>query len=273
MQLQGQSVFCPGISKNCQATASRYLNTMKIGSNIIFHESLSSTNTEASELLRKDDPPEGTVIHTAFQTSGRGHAGNRWISERGKNLLFSIILYPQSVDPGDQFMLSMTISLGIIDFLDKHVPGAAIKWPNDICVNDRKIAGILIEHSILGTAMENSVAGIGININQKNFKGIEPDPVSLKTVTGKEFNITDCLNDVLAGIDMRYKQLLYGDRKLIKKDYLSRLWKIMEWHLFRSEGVQFTGKIVNVTDTGSIVIETDGGETKYFSFKEISYLA
>lgn len=245
---------------------------MIIGSKIVFYDTLSSSSTEARELLRSGDYPEGTVIHTLFQTSGRGQAGNSWISEKGKNLLFSIILYPRSLEPRNQFMLSMTISLGICDFLDAHIRGCSIKWPNDILIDERKISGILIENSILGDEMENSIAGIGLNINQESFGDMLPEPVSLKKASGREYEINTCLEETLAALDRRYKQLLYGDRKLIRKEYLSRLWRLMEWHNFQSGGQLFRGRIKDVGDDGIIAIETDTGEIRSFSFKEVSYL-
>ena len=166
---------------------------MVIGSNLIFYNELPSTNTEASLLLKSGEQIEGTVIQTDFQSAGKGQAGNKWESEKGKNLLFSIILYPQSISPYDQFLISMTISLGICDFLDRLCTGATIKWPNDIYLGNDKIAGILIENSILGTMIETSVAGIGLNINQDNFVSIQPRPISLKMATGKEYSISACL--------------------------------------------------------------------------------
>ncbi len=96
---------------------------MIIGSNIIFHKNLASTNTYAALLLKKEKPPEGTIIYTNFQSAGRGQKGNRWESEDGKNLLFSIILFPEMISPEDQFIISMAISLGICDFLKELYPG------------------------------------------------------------------------------------------------------------------------------------------------------
>jgi len=140
---------------------------MIIGSDIIHYDSLSSTNSTAWLMVREKELPEGTVISANFQTAGKGQHGNRWESERGKNLLFSIILYPSSVSPDEQFLISMSISLGICDFLKHFLSDIKIKWPNDIYVNGGKIAGILIENSIIGQTIEYTVAGIGININRK----------------------------------------------------------------------------------------------------------
>ena len=152
---------------------------MIIGSNLVFCENLTSTNKQASELLKKNDIPEGTVVHSDFQTAGRGQPGNRWESEKGRNLLISVILYPGSVKPHEQFLISMTISLGICDFIDRHLPGSKVKWPNDIYVKDDKIAGVLIENSIMGDSIENTVAGIGLNINQEEFPILSREMTSL----------------------------------------------------------------------------------------------
>jgi BirA family biotin operon repressor/biotin-[acetyl-CoA-carboxylase] ligase len=245
---------------------------MIIGSNIIFHEALASTNTEAASMLRNEEPPEGTVVHASFQTAGKGHAGNTWSSDEGSNLLFSVILYPQSLIPEDQFLLSMTISLGLCEFLDRHCSGSMVKWPNDIILNDRKIAGILIENSIMGTNIESSIAGIGLNLNQTFFKGVTPSPASLRSATGSEYDIQTCLKEVLTDIDIRYRQLLYGNRKQIRKDYLSRMWRMLEWHSFASGGNVFRGRIRDVMDHGHLAVEKEDGSIICYSFKEISYL-
>jgi len=246
---------------------------MIIGSDLIFYNELPSTNNEAVRLLRSGDPEEGTVILAGFQSAGKGQGGNGWQSERGKNLLFSIILYPQSVSPGDQFLISMTISLGICDFLDRYCTGASIKWPNDVYHGNKKIAGILIENSIIGPDIESSVAGIGFNINQDNFPSDIPRPVSLKMVTGKEYSINECLKELLQDLDRRYWHLLYYDRDIIRHDYLERLYRFMEWTSFKTANNVFTGRITDVLVSGQIRIEEKGGPERHFSFREFSYLS
>ncbi|MCX6329107.1 MAG: biotin--[acetyl-CoA-carboxylase] ligase, partial [Bacteroidia bacterium] len=166
---------------------------MIIGSILNFYKNLSSTNDQASLLLKTESPPEGTVIYTDSQSAGRGQKDNKWESDEGKNLLISIILYPKSIAPENQFYISMAVSLGICDFIDSFFPGSKIKWPNDIYIKNDKIAGILIENSILGETIENSVAGIGININQEKFSDVVPNPVSIKMVTGNEYDRVICL--------------------------------------------------------------------------------
>ncbi len=142
---------------------------MTIGSEFLFFKTLPSTNTRAVYLLKNQELADGTIVYTHFQSAGRGQMENRWESEDGKNLLFSIITFPVMIIPNDQFLISMTISLGICDFLKRYTGFYSIKWPNDIYVGNDKIAGILIENSIMGEQIEHSIVGIGININPSSF--------------------------------------------------------------------------------------------------------
>jgi len=246
---------------------------MIIGSNLLYYDTLTSTNTEASLLLKNKDLPEGTVVRAGFQESGKGQAGRRWESERSKNLLFSVILYPESVKPEEQFIISMTISLGICDFIDRYYMGSKIKWPNDIYINNNKIAGILIENSLTGSLIKNSVAGIGININQEIFSEDIPNPVSLKLVTGKELNTGEVLKELLSDLDIRYKQMLYEARDNIREEYISRLYKLKEWCIYKSSERTFTGRITDISEYGHIIIEDKKGNFKQFSFREVHYLS
>ncbi|MCU0473099.1 MAG: biotin--[acetyl-CoA-carboxylase] ligase [Bacteroidales bacterium] len=245
---------------------------MIIGSKLLFYEDLPSTNTQASRLLKEKVQQEGTVVYTDFQTAGRGQTGNKWESGKGKNLLFSIMLYPDTILPEDQFMISMSVSLGICDFLDSHLEGATIKWPNDNYVKNDKIAGILIENSIMGDKIESCVTGIGLNINQVTFPTEIPNAVSLKKVTGKEYTPDQCLNEVLSRLDFRYRQLLYDDRAMIRSEYVSRLYRLNEWHLFRRKGSIFSGRITDVLSSGKLIIEENTGKMSEFGFREIEYV-
>lgn len=245
---------------------------MIIGSNVIHFKELASTNSYASLLTGKESVGEGTVISAGYQTGGRGQAGNSWESEKNKNIIISIILYPSVVSPSDQFLISMIISLGICDFLNKHTGGVKIKWPNDIYVNDDKIAGILIENSIIGNEIEHTIAGIGLNINQKKFLSGAPNPVSMCILTGIEYDLGDCLELLLADLDVRYKQLLSGLHENIRTDYISMLYRYNEWHCFKSEGEFIFGRIVTINSYGQLLIEDREGKIKSFSFKEVEFM-
>lgn len=245
---------------------------MIIGSNIIFCESLPSTNNHAADILKQKEVQEGTIIQTDFQSAGRGQSGNKWESEKGKNLLISIILFPKMINPADQFIISMTVSLGICDFLKKYIPDSNIKWPNDIYVGNDKIAGILIENSIMGEHIENSVIGIGLNINQDIFRSDAPNPVSLKMLTGSELNLSECLTQLASDLDKRYKQLLSEQFDIIRNEYVSYLYRLKEWSSFLGPDCIFDGRILTVRDNGKLVIEKKAGGRSEFSFKEISFI-
>lgn len=245
---------------------------MVIGSKKIFIEKLSSTNTHASYLLRKGMVQEGTVIHTNFQTAGKGQMGNTWESQYGKNLLISIVLYPKSVKAERQFLISKFISLGIKDFLDEIISDVTIKWPNDIYAGNDKIAGILIENAIIRNEIEFTIAGIGVNINQETFTGGAPNPTSLKKITGKNQDTDECLSELLKSIDLRYRQLVYEKRALIDSDYISSLLRYDTWTEFRDNKGIFEGKIIAVTGTGRLQIEDRRGRIYEYGFKEVDFL-
>jgi BirA family biotin operon repressor/biotin-[acetyl-CoA-carboxylase] ligase len=245
---------------------------MIIGSKIIFIMNLSSTNTYAASISKKSDLKEGTVIQTNYQTAGRGQMENSWESEEGKNLLISIILFPSIIKPVEQFLISKTISLGLCDFLHKNIDNVSIKWPNDIYVNHDKIAGILIELSLLDNKIESAIAGIGLNINQKEFKSNAPNPISLSQLTGKHYDLDYCLTSLTSNLDKRYKQLLAENKTLIDSDYISNLYRYHEWAEFKDINGIFVGRIISVTDTGRLQVEKRRGRIHEYAFKEVEFI-
>jgi BirA family biotin operon repressor/biotin-[acetyl-CoA-carboxylase] ligase len=245
---------------------------MIIGSNLLFFETLPSTNTHTVSLLKKNNLQEGTIVYTNYQSEGRGYSGNKWESEVDKNLLISIVLFPSFINPSDQFFIPMAISLGICDFLMRFIPDCHIKWPNDIYVNNDKIAGILIESSVIGNKIESTIAGIGLNINQEKFKSYALNPVSLRLLTGMSYDLPACLNQLGTDLDKRYKQLIAGNSGQIKNEYVSKLYRLNEWFEFRGIKGVFTGRILTVGDSGRIKIEMKNGEISEYAFKEIEFI-
>ena len=226
----------------------------------------------AATLIRRNNAPEGTVVYAGFQYSGKGQAGNKWESEENKNLLLSIILYPTVIKADMQFLISKTISLGITDFLSKFTGDIFIKWPNDIYIRDDKIAGILIENALIRNEIEHTIAGIGININQEVFPDDIPNPTSLTIATGLEHDPEQCLTELCAALDSRYKQLLYEKTKRIDNDYLKLLYRAGEWSEFKDGKGIFEGKIVSVADSGRLQIEDRKGRIYEFDFREVDFL-
>ena len=245
---------------------------MIIGSRFIFRENLDSTNAYAYRLLKEGTLPEGTVIHTNYQTAGKGRKSHSWESEGGKNLLFSIVLFPNDILVGDQFIISMAISLGICDFLKAFVRDCRIKWPNDIYVEYDKIAGILIENSITGNRIENTIAGIGLNINQEEFLSDAPNPVSMKILTGKSYDLAVMLDQLAVKLDKRYKQLISGNLPKIRKEYIASLFRLNEWNNYKTGSRIIYGRIVSVTNAGCLQIEDSCQKIREFSFGEVDFM-
>jgi BirA family transcriptional regulator, biotin operon repressor / biotin---[acetyl-CoA-carboxylase] ligase len=244
---------------------------MIIGSKLFFYKNLPSTNSFAADLLRQGTPPEGSIIHTNYQSAGRGQTGNRWESGDNKNLLISIVLYPKIIKPSDQFLISMAISTGISDFLKRYIQGVTIKWPNDIYVINDKIAGILIENSIMGDTITHTIAGIGINVNQTEFPDL-PNPVSLCLLTGTVYDLSLLLKELASDLDKRYNQLISGDYSNIRREYISLLYRLNEWSRYRDASGPFTGRISDLSFSGRLLIERSNGTISEYSYKEVDFI-
>lgn len=244
----------------------------KIGSYIEHFEELDSTNSYAASFLLSKHPPEGTIIIAKKQSKGRGQSTNKWESENGKNLTFSIILYPSFINISRQFEISKAISLGVADFLKDHVDGVSIKWPNDIYVGKNKIAGILMEYSIKKNLLTSCIIGIGFNINQDEFLSNAPNPVSLTQLTGKTYDLEQCLSELLKKFNSRYQQLIDNDFIKIDKDYEQRLFQKDILASYSAKGNIFNGKIIGVDESGLLMIEDTEKQVHKFDYKEVSFL-
>jgi len=244
-------------------------NTLFIGKNLIFVPECHSTNDLAMERSREPAIPEGTVIVTDNQTAGRGQRGNTWKASPGMNLTFSVILKLSFLDLKDQFYLNIITSLAVRDFLQtKTKAEIKVKWPNDVLVDSKKICGILIENQLKGNRFTNTVAGIGLNINQREFD--LSTATSLTLVTGKTFALSDALEQLLSHLEARYLEL-HGNIKKLMNHYHEGLYWCNRTHQFSSHGQTFDGIIRGVDDAGRLMIEVDG-DVKLFAEKEIVYV-
>src|ERR1035437_432254 len=214
-----------------------------IGNTIVRLKLTDSTNNYANSQIREKELVEGTVFLAYEQTSGRGQLKNTWESEPGKNLLFSIVLYPGFIEIRRQFMLSKVVTLGIYQAIHKYVDDLKIKWPNDIYSGNLKLGGILIENSIMSGALKSSVIGIGLNVNQSIFNSNAPNPVSLQTLTNQHNDCEKILTEVLSGIDDYYALLRSGEEDKIDKEFISVLYRLNERHSYRAEKEVFEGEI------------------------------
>lgn len=190
-------------------------NTLFIGKVFKQFAKLASTNDYALLLLSKSKPSEGTVISTLNQYKGRGQIGSTWESEAGKNINFSLILYPTFLPVKDQFQLNQAMSLGVRDFVAEYLLNPVkVKWSNDIFVKGKKVAGILIQNSIMGSQIRSSVIGIGINVNQTEFASNLPNPTSLKLEMGTDFDLVKLGAGLCQCLEQRYLKL-NSDRQML----------------------------------------------------------
>lgn len=240
--------------------------------NIIVLNEVESTNNYANQLILSDAAEEGMVVMTQFQKSGRGHHGNQWESEAGKNMLATIILFPQFLSAGKQFMLSKIVSLSLVELLKSKTGDVSIKWPNDIYVGNKKIAGILIENSIKGSTLSSSLLGIGLNLNQQEFLSDAPNPVSLKQITEDEYNVETVVVETLELILKWYGKIETGNFSEIDSAYFSQLFRSGEWAKYSKDGIIFEAKIVGIGEFGQLQLENRDGIVEEFMFKEVEFV-
>ena len=183
-----------------------------------------STNNYLREQSAKARLPEGSLVIADFQTAGKGQVGNSWESEAGKNLMFSILLYPDFLPANRQFLISQIASLSVKETLEKYTDSVTVKWPNDIYWKDRKICGMLIENDLSGQHLYCSVVGIGLNINQEIFRSDAPNPVSLTQITGKTYDREDVLVCFLRIFFNYYFLLLQEKEEEIRAAYMAALY-------------------------------------------------
>ena len=239
--------------------------------NYIGLEEAKSTNTYLLE--HAPSLPDRTVVYTYRQTAGRGQKGNSWESEPGMNLAFSLLLKLPPVEVRKQFYISEAVSVAICDFLSQFAEGFKVKWPNDIYHHDSKICGILIENSLDGKQIAHSVIGVGININQTRFVSDAPNPVSLKQITGNDYNLDQLLHDVcqrmsdlcllepdtLDALHNRYMRSLYrNDRRLYP------------WQL--PDGTIIEAAIDHVAPDGMLALRHADGSLHSYAFKEVKHI-
>ena len=215
-------------------------------------EKTTSTNIYIKGVALETD--EMVVVSTDWQTAGRGQGTNRWESERGKNLLFSLMARPSFVAVQQQFALSMAGALAIKTVLDRFTPDIRIKWPNDIYWCDRKISGTLIETSLARGQISRFVYGIGLNVNQQRFLSDAPNPVSLVQITGQPLSPMPLLNCIVQSFLQQLQLVQEGKTPLITARYNASLFRSAGFHLYSDEQGLFEAEVVGVETNGLITL-------------------
>ena len=238
-------------------------------------EIIDSTNKYALDLINSSKAEEGFVIWADEQTQGKGHGSNIWESEVGKSLTFSLVLKPSAVNPGEQFILTQIISVAIRNLVIKFIPEEAvkIKWPNDIYIAHDKVAGILIQNTLSGNKIENSLVGIGLNINQEVFLSGAPNPVSLIHYSSAPIPVENVLSLLLIEINTCYNNL--GSRVQLERlndNYLKNLYRYKQIGKYREGKKDFTATLEGIDEYGRLKLRMEDGKVCLFGFKEVEFV-
>lgn len=251
------------------------MDTLFIGQNHIHLDEVDSTNSYAISLLKNVNLTEGTLINAKHQTKGRGQRGNLWNAVAGQNATFSLIVRPTFLNENQLFYLSKCAALALYDvlayFLNTGHFDIKIKWPNDILVNGKKIAGVLIENVLSGRQLSWSVAGIGLNINQTSFSdGL--NATSIKSCTGQDHDIMLAIRYFCTAFEGYYLQLKNKSFNSINENYALFLFGLKSWINVEVEGMPLSLFFEAVTEDGRINLSDRDGNTYLFDVKQIKWL-
>ena len=248
-----------------------YFISEMIGLPLIHLDEVASTNDLAREWLETGKAGHGAVFTTEFQKAGKGRDNAIWESDRGKNLLLTLILESESFRVESRVELNIIISLSLHDLLNRYYRGRTkIKWPNDIFVDEGKIAGILIENSIQGKNIRSSIIGIGININQEKFE--YENAVSMKLLDGQNHLKEEILFGLLDCIKHRLSSWKPGISANLHEEYERNMYKLNEQSRFMKNNAPFTGVIRGMDESGRLILDKEN-QLHYFENREIQMLS
>lgn len=225
-----------------------------IGSHRLHFAQVDSTNAEAKRLLDNGEAKEGLVITTDLQTQGRGQYGRVWESEVGLNIMMSVVVSPLFIKVSDQFALNILSSLAVANVINDYSESTKVKWPNDVYVHNKKIAGILIQNYIQGDRIKHSIIGIGLNVNQSSWPDDVHNATSLCLESGEQLEKEIIIKVLCQKLDDRYKRLQI-DPKTMYGEYQKNLFRKDELSIFKKGEAQLEGTIKGIDDMGRLLVE------------------
>lgn len=237
----------------------------------VFHfNDLPSTNIHAHGMLADGTITRNSMLSADYQTKGKGQRNKAWESDASKNLLFSFVVFPDfQID--QLFYWNKWIALFIRKWIaNLTAVQVEIKWPNDILIEGKKIAGILIENSLQGQRVKSSIVGVGINVNQTTFKEFSRQATSLKMLIGHDFGLDELRENILFAFKEEWGQLSL-DKEQIDEEYHQHLHGKGKSLRFSKGLEEFTAKVISVNESGQLLLEREGVEEK-FDQGEISFI-
>ena len=240
-----------------------------LGKKIIQIESVDSTNNYIANLMNVGKIDHGMVILAEVQRNGKGQRGSKWLSNPGENLIFSMFLDTATLSVNHQFVLTEFVSISVCNALKKIGIDSVIKWPNDIFVNKKKIAGILIENQIKGLNLNGTIVGIGLNINQVHFSDL--NDTSIKIEKGVFFSVQEFVFILLNEMNLIWHLVQENNFKFLEKEYLNNLWLLNQKSIYNDIKGEFEGISKGIDEIGRLIIERDEC-LFYYDLKEISFV-
>ena len=241
---------------------------------ILHFDGINSTNVYLYDKMAEKTDIADMVVVAAHQTAGRGMDKNRWESEAGKNLLFSIALSVNYLEAENQFKISQAVSVAMVETLSQFVYNQKlfIKWPNDIYFDDKKLAGMLIQNTIEGKMMGLSIIGIGLNVNQIEFSKDIPNPISLKMISGKDFNLEHLLNLLIKKIKDSVESLVSKEnQEEINEKYILKSYRFGIWSDYLYQNQVKTLKINGFDKYGRLLLQDKEGADIVCDVKELQF--
>ena len=242
------------------------------GSSFVILKQVDSTNNYAMAKVHAGMAKHGDTYFTTVQTAGKGQRGRVWETADGVNIALSLILDVQLLNASQQFQLLVSVALGCYDFFERYAgQETSIKWPNDIYWGDRKAVGVLIENSFQGSDWKFAVAGIGVNINQTHFGNSLKNPVSLKQITGKTYDLTPLAKELQIHVLNRFSAIQKDPFSLSLAEYNGQLFGLNKKMHFKKGSIHFDATIQGVTPFGQLVT-MDSKQERLFNFGEVEWV-
>jgi BirA family biotin operon repressor/biotin-[acetyl-CoA-carboxylase] ligase len=235
-----------------------------------------STNNYVANLVRSGSILSGTVVSADFQYNGRGQRATNWQSLKNQNALFSLFLKWNTFLATQQFQISMIAALSVVKSLEQiGLQKVEIKWPNDIFVDQHKIAGILIENDINGNQISTSIIGIGLNVNQVAFDAAMR-ATSLKLETGQVSDVQTVISKIVQNIMNMLEEFQKHENRMheLKKMYLSKLLGYQKkMHVLNLKTQSKSSiKTLDITQMGQLLASDEQNQLHIFDIKDITWL-